>query len=111
MIEILGQYLINIQANISRKKAQKPVAKNELSEDTKFDLYDYDILWSLIISPPEIGIPKKLKDLAVECLVKVIIWSPDLANTYIVKSGKGVFNNSPSVLMEMKVLKKLYCQV
>jgi len=103
----LEKYLVNIQANIQRKR-QKFKSKTENYEDLKYELYDYDLLWNLIVAPSESKISSKIKEKAIDSLMNVISNNKDLIDNYLLKCSKGSLTNNESALMEIKLFKKLY---
>ena len=107
-VEFLALYLSNVQSNIARKRNQKVAVKTEILDDSKFELYDYDLLWSVIVAPVSMKLSKKVKDQAVNALAKVVSNNLDLITNYLVKSGKCILSSRETVLTEMKIFRKLF---
>jgi len=95
-----------------RQNKEKKDYKKELSKDlfhTEFSLYDLDMIWDIMTySKTEERISQKVKDLAVNGLVKILEHSESIAKEYIARAFESIDSNKGYAIRSMKLLIQSY---
>jgi hypothetical protein len=92
-------YLVNVKTNIRDRKLQ--VKKDENDKD--FDLFDYDILWTLMTTHKS----TQLRDLALNSLVEAISSEELLLEVYWIRAEQNLKGGN-SIFIMLRVIERLY---
>jgi tRNA nucleotidyltransferase/poly(A) polymerase len=121
-LKALSFYTIAVLKNIQRRTEKtnrmikelekqnkgKKDYKKELGKDlfdTEFSLYDLNMIWNIMTySKTEERIHPKVKDLAVNCLVKISEHSENIAKEYINNAFESIDSNKGYAIRSMKFL-------
>ncbi len=122
-ISFICLYTINVLKNTQRKREEakkllkqlersNPGKKVELPKElseANFKLYDLDILWDVMTwSRNDMKIDPKLKDYAVNCVIKLAETGEDLAKSFLTKALDAIKENAGSAVRCMKFFMNCY---
>lgn len=124
----LRDYSLNIKRNISKqseinkkylaalkkeneKRQGKDLIKVELNpelDEDKFQIYDFNIFWEFLISKPEQGLNRKIKEFAIECLIKAIYEDPVCIQDYMITALRAITQGQYYIFRAMTFFKKMF---
>ena len=127
-IAFLLLYFQNIFKSIARRRAEaaklRTAAAKNGEKDSKFEkaleeslkplkddpyeLYNFDLFWSVIVAPESLKLGTKTKEDAVEGFTKVLLNQQELIESYLAKAGKGIVSGSEGLLCQMSFFRKMF---
>lgn len=111
-VEFLSAYFNNIAENIKARKAfhlknDKGTPAHKIANEDNYELYDYDLLWNVVMAKHDQAVSPMLRNNSMNCLMKLIINDPATIETYIYKSIELITSNADSILYAMNYLKSI----